>query len=123
MGEDQVFLSRLKISQKHSYFAKKLFYNYFVGHKGQLTKDTKKILEVRKATSLILRDSDGENGAPKFFVSIIIMRQILTLFKSHPLRGCIFFVSKVFLKVLSNPLTYISSLYVINKRLRWKNQN
>jgi glycosyltransferase involved in cell wall biosynthesis len=81
MGEDQLFLAEVMSRKPRLSFTNSIFYNYFVGHPGQLTQRQDAIAELLDAfreISFLRKDTSGREFE---FSSIIISRMNFTLIK------------------------------------------
>lgn len=79
MGEDQLFLAEVIALKPRMSFTHTVFYNYFVGHPGQLTQSPTAIIELFDAFREILVLRKKTSGREFEFTSILISRMNFTL--------------------------------------------
>lgn len=88
MGEDQVFIARLKIKSKEVQICDLNFYEYYIGHPMQLTRDKSAILDLQKSINLIEKEFKETNDSiQRNFLRNMFANQLLTLLKSDFLLG------------------------------------
>ncbi len=81
MGEDQLFIAEVMSLQPRLSFTNTLFYKYFVGHPGQLTRSRDAIIELNDAfreISILRKETSGREFE---FNSIMISKMSFTLMK------------------------------------------
>lgn len=81
MGEDQLFLAEVMSRKPRLLFTFSVFYNYFVGHPGQLTQRQDAIAELRDAFREISSLRKDTSGKEFEFSSIMISKMNFTLMK------------------------------------------
>jgi len=81
MGEDQLFLAEVMSRKPRLSFTNSIFYNYFVGHPGQLTQRQDAIVELLDAFREISSLRKETSGREFEFSSIVISRMNFTLIK------------------------------------------
>lgn len=79
MGEDQLFLAEIMALKPRVSFTHTLFYSYFVGHPGQLTRSPGAIIELFGAFEALLSLRKKTSGREFEFISIMISRISFTL--------------------------------------------
>lgn len=107
MGEDQVFLAKLRIDESQVTFIDDCFYTYFIGNMNQLTNSASSVAEVLEATKEI-GEFIQNNYEVKKYIYVINARLILSALKN----GQISFVG--FLSFLFKP-----RVSGIRKKLEW----
>lgn len=107
MGEDQVFLAKLRIDESQVTFIDDCFYTYFIGNMNQLTNSANSVAEVLEATKEI-GEFIQNNYEVKKYIYVINARLILSALKN----GQISFVG--FLSLLFKP-----RVSGIRKKLEW----
>lgn len=107
MGEDQVFLAKLRIDESQVTFIDDCFYTYFIGNMNQLTNSASSVAEVLEATKEI-GEFIQNNYEVKKYIYVINARLILSALKN----GQISFVG--FLSLLFKP-----RVSGIRKKLEW----
>ena len=107
MGEDQVFLAKLRIDESQVTFIDDCFYTYFIGNMNQLTSSASSVAEVLEATKEI-GEFIQNNYEVKKYIYVINARLILSALKN----GQISFVG--FLSLLFKP-----RVSGIQKKLEW----
>ena len=84
MGEDQAFLSSIRLADLSIKFCSEIFYQYNIGNSFQLTNSKDALDDLPKATKMILRQSLQSSKALRHFQLKLVARQQLTLLhKSH----------------------------------------
>jgi len=81
MGEDQLFIAEVVSLKPRISFTNRLFYNYFVGHPGQLTRSQDAIIELVYAFREISTLRKETSGKEFEFNSIMISKMSFTLMK------------------------------------------
>ena len=81
MAEDQVFLSKILISNKQIGFHNEIVYNYVKGGINQLTKNPAALKDLRNSLNLILDMFTAAKPSDKAFLKIFISKQFITLIK------------------------------------------
>lgn len=107
MGEDQVFLAKLRIDESQVTFIDDCFYTYFIGNMNQLTNSASSVAEVLEATKEIGEFIQNSYKVNKY-IYVINARLILSALKN----GQISFVG--FLSLLFKP-----RVSGIQKKLEW----
>lgn len=82
IGEDQVFLAECINHKPKIVFSEKLFYEYFIGFEGQMTRKISARPDIIKAYEKILELKSVSTGKELEFLSIISTRMFLTIVKS-----------------------------------------
>jgi hypothetical protein len=79
MGEDQLFLARINLSEEEIFLVEQDFYQYAVNVTGQLTSEKHRVAELRK----LISDEDALREKPQKsnFLDYLILRQSFTLVK------------------------------------------
>lgn len=77
MGEDQLFLARLNLSEEEIFLVEQDFYRYSVNVTGQLTSEKFRVAELQK----LIADEDAIREKPQNsnFIDYLILRQTFTL--------------------------------------------
>jgi glycosyltransferase involved in cell wall biosynthesis len=81
MGEDQLFLAEVMSRKPRVSFTISVFYNYFVGHPGQLTQRQDAIVELLDAFRGISSLRKNTSGREFEFCSVMISRMNFTIIK------------------------------------------
>ena len=82
MGEDQVFIARVILAAPLVHVSDIIVYHYRVGIPNQLTKNRKKVTDLRIANDLILSEI-SQISQNNTVISAMIIRQTVTLIKNH----------------------------------------
>jgi hypothetical protein len=77
MGEDQLFLARLNLSEEEIFLVEQDFYQYSINVTGQLTSEKFRVAELQK----LITDEDAIREKPQNsnFIDYLILRQSFTL--------------------------------------------
>lgn len=100
MGEDQLFLLNLDFFNKKIFFSNLSPYVYFENIEGQLTSNfdaVKDISNVIKQTTVLLNNSDS---FIQKYIGVVLLRQIITEFKSYMTKNIFIAIYKSVLSVL-----------------------
>ena len=81
MGEDQVFLSSIKLSELSKKFYPEVFYQYNVGNSFQLTNSNSAMFDLPVATKLILEHATKSTKRLRNFQLRLVSRQQLTFIR------------------------------------------
>jgi glycosyltransferase involved in cell wall biosynthesis len=110
MGEDQVFLSDIKLPDRRVKFIAGVFYEYTFGGNNQLTRDLSKLSNLELATKYIYGNtSKNLSNSLIYFNMHLIIRQQITLIKNKNMSlrfGALRFLVKLFLKPKSGLFWY-----------------
>lgn len=102
MGEDQVFLSEIKLPNRRVKFIGRVFYEYTVGDNNQLTKDLATLSHLELATRYIYGNTSQNLSKSLIYFNLhLIFRQQITLIKNKNMSlrfGALRFLIKLFLK-------------------------
>jgi len=79
MGEDQVFLTQVLAKNPVIIFSDEILYEYHTGFQTQLTANRTNLSGIPESLSQILRVLDTCTDEPELVVSIMFLRQIMTL--------------------------------------------
>lgn len=79
MGEDQLFLARLNLSEEEIFLVEQDFYQYSVNVTGQLTSEKYRIAELQKL--IVDEEVIREKPQKSNFIDYLILRQSFTLIK------------------------------------------
>jgi glycosyltransferase involved in cell wall biosynthesis len=123
MGEDQLFLAQIIALKPRLTFTDAVFYEYFVGSPGQLTQNSKAIIELFSAFREILALRKKTSGKEFEFTSIMVSRMNFTLARIAVRKKVIFLTLRYVLSpsnvITSHPLLQIkSALYVVMRLAR-----
>lgn len=77
MGEDQLFLARLNLSEEEIFLVEQDFYRYSVNVTGQLTSEKFRVAELQKL--ITVEDAIREKPQNSNFIDYLILRQSFTL--------------------------------------------
>jgi hypothetical protein len=86
MGEDQIFLARLKIQARDIELVNECFYTYFVGSSTQLTKKSESVVELKESI-LELENLIIQNPIVEKYIYVINARMAITAFKKRVYSG------------------------------------
>ena len=123
MGEDQLFLAQIMALKPRVTFTDTVFYEYFVGSPGQLTQNSKAIIELYSAFREILALRKKTSGKEFEFTSIMVSRMNFTLARIALGNKVIFLTLRSVLSpsnvITSHPVLQIkSALYVVMRLAR-----
>jgi glycosyltransferase involved in cell wall biosynthesis len=102
MGEDQVFIARVILAAPLVHISDIIVYRYRVGIPNQLTKNRKKVTEIRIANDLILSEI-SQIPQNNTVISAMIIRQTLTIMKNQGIN--IFAIFPLVLRILKLVMT------------------
>jgi hypothetical protein len=85
MGEDQVFLAKILLSEQNYLRYEEIVYGYSCNNPGQLTKDRKAVSDLEFAIKEMLEIISHSQLSTKV-IQMLLSRQILTLLKRGTLR-------------------------------------
>lgn len=121
MGEDQLFLAEIMALKPRVSFTLTVFYDYFVGHPGQLTQSPPAIFELFDAYREILTLRKGTSGREFEFNSFIISRMTLTLVKFAVRNKAVFLALKYIFSpsnlITRHPLLQTKCAFTVLMRL------
>lgn len=87
MGEDQIFLLRLKMCGKKIKFSKEIFYQYFRNQPGQLTTQKFAIRDLQTTIQITFTIFRKSSSSENLYIGIMLVRQCLSLIKRNPALG------------------------------------
>ena len=121
MGEDQLFLAEIMALKPRVSFTYTVFYNYFVGHPGQLTQSPAAIIELFDAFREILALRKKTAGREFEFTSIVISRMNFTLARFAVRNKSIFLIFRSLASprnlITRHPLVQIKCALIVILRL------
>jgi glycosyltransferase involved in cell wall biosynthesis len=123
MGEDQLFLAQIMALKPRVTFTDTIFYEYFVGSPGQLTQNSKAIIELFSAYREILALRKKTSGKEFEFTSIMVSRMNFTLARFAVRNKVILLTLKSIFSpsnvITGHPLLQMkSALYVVMRLAR-----
>ena len=114
MGEDQVFLMRLKLKGSQIAFHREVFYKYFTGNSGQLTSQRRAIKDLTLTISATANFYQTSTLIEKKLVGLMLVKQFGTLLKRKSLPEIAKTLPLILRSFLTNPVLLTkSSLTVI----------
>lgn len=120
MGEDQVFLMKLKLSGKSIVFHQKIFYRYFIGNVGQLTSQSEAIKDLKTTILGTYKYFRTSTRSEKRLVGLMLIKQFSTLIKRNFSHEIIRTLPLILFAFMRNPFILTNSTISVLKSFAGK---
>jgi len=113
MGEDQVFLMRLKLNGRQIAFHREVFYKYFTGNSGQLTSQKRAIKDLSSTISATVSFYQTSTLIEKKLVGLMLVKQFGTLLKRKSMLEIVNTSPLILRSFLTNPVLLTKSALTV----------
>jgi glycosyltransferase involved in cell wall biosynthesis len=113
MGEDQVFLMRLRLNLREIAFHRTVFYKYVTGNSDQLTSQSRAIKDLSSTILVTANFYQKATLVEKKFVGLMLVKQFGTLLKRESLLEILKTLPMILRSFLNNPVLLTKSVITV----------